>query len=46
MGFLSRLAWFCIGLFVFSFAVLAVNQELGYVPIAYQSGWRKDLGID
>jgi uncharacterized integral membrane protein len=27
MGFLSRLAWFFIGLFVFSFAVLAVNQE-------------------
>jgi uncharacterized integral membrane protein len=27
MGYLSRLAWFCIGLLVFSFAVLAVNQE-------------------
>lgn len=24
--------------------VLAVNDELGYRPIAYQSGWRKDLG--
>ena len=23
--------------------MLAVNDELGFVPIAYQSGWRKDL---